>query len=150
MKLNSRGDFSLHYSCQHLGHCLSCTACSQACVHPSEIHTHKLNCSNLEKPETNMIQQNGNNQVENVRVSKPNQIRKMKCLFCGKDHQLGNCSLFLKRSPQQRTSIVRTLDLCYRCFSTHARNQCPSNNCILCGGLHNELLCYKVANKRNH
>lgn len=141
LKLLSRGDFMLHFCCNHLGYCLGCTACSQACIHPNEIHTHKLHCSTIGQPETKINQDNEVSPVER----KSKQLRKETCSFCGNDHQIRDCALFLKRSPQQRTTIIRSLELCYKCFSTHARNQCPNENCILCGGTHNELLCYKDA-----
>ncbi|XP_055619069.1 uncharacterized protein LOC129764228 [Toxorhynchites rutilus septentrionalis] len=65
-----------------------------------------------------------------------------RCQCCDQAHFLGNCSKFIKLSPQQRLDLVKMHRLCLNCLKTtaHSCQNCPSATCRKCNRKHNTLL----------
>ena len=66
-----------------------------------------------------------------------NEIRKNSCKVCKGEHYLNKCSAYLSLSPQDRLNKIKSLRLCFRCFSNqHMATSCSSNRFCFCKGPH--------------
>ncbi|KAK3704924.1 hypothetical protein QZH41_016749 [Actinostola sp. cb2023] len=64
------------------------------------------------------------------------------CQVCNGKHDLAKCSKFLKSSAEERSEVIRSNKLCFRCFKKgHVSADCQSNpSCEECGKRHHTLL----------
>lgn len=63
------------------------------------------------------------------------------CYFCGKNHPMYKCELFLKLNVVDRIAEVRKRTLCVNCFrDSHSSWQCRARKCVRCNKPHNVLL----------
>ncbi|XP_076660276.1 uncharacterized protein LOC143363596, partial [Halictus rubicundus] len=72
------------------------------------------------------------------------------CPVCKQSHYINQCTEFLKQSPRDRITTVKTLKGCLNCLnSTHFISQCRSSTCRKCGGKHHTLLHIDQSNVSN-
>ncbi|XP_076230264.1 uncharacterized protein LOC143176045 [Nomia melanderi] len=63
------------------------------------------------------------------------------CPLCTGDHQLYNCSSFLRLSPIERRAKIQDLHICFNCFTVgHRSIDCTRSLCKKCSKKHNTLL----------
>ena len=60
------------------------------------------------------------------------------CVLCEDVHALTDCPSFLAFSPDERATLCRNRNLCFRCIKPgHVARTCSSRvRCIVCGGSH--------------
>lgn len=89
------------------------------------------------------------NSPQNNLISKPRQSsnflvtqNKNCCLLCKADHHIYKCSLFQRKTPQERYNFVKQHNLCVNCISAqHTFRNCNSNSvCRECKSRHHTLL----------
>lgn len=66
----------------------------------------------------------------------------VKCIMCGGDHAIYQCSGFLNLSKPARLDSVRKKNICTNCLrsTNHGSSKCYAKGCKLCGAKHNTLL----------
>merc|ERR1712015_260086 len=64
------------------------------------------------------------------------------CVLCDKSHCISDCATFVALSPDERATVCRNNDLCFRCLrSGHVARACTSRGrCIVCGKPHHGAL----------
>lgn len=66
-----------------------------------------------------------------------------KCALCSQSHSIGRCEIFIKKSINDRRSVVVSKRLCFNCLGFHAVKDCTSDKrCNTCQGKHHTLLHY--------
>lgn len=74
-----------------------------------------------------------------------NDQEKIKCPLCKNNHDLKDCTKFLKMPASNRHMLVSSFRRCFRCLSSkHISSSCDSENmCNSCGEAHHSLLHFK-------
>ena len=64
------------------------------------------------------------------------------CILCDGSHRISECATFVALSPDERATVCRNNDLCFRCLrSGHVARACTSRGrCIVCGKPHHGAL----------
>jgi len=64
------------------------------------------------------------------------------CVLCDKSHRISECATFVAFSPDERATVCRNNNLCFRCLrSGHVARACTSRyRCIVCGKPHHAAL----------
>lgn len=64
------------------------------------------------------------------------------CYFCSRAHDLDNCELFSKRTPELKREFLREKNMCFACYGTgHLSKNCSNRQkCKHCGRLHRSAL----------
>merc|ERR1712015_466137 len=64
------------------------------------------------------------------------------CVLCDKSHRLSECATFVAFSPDERATVCRNNNLCFRCLrSGHVARACTSKKqCLVCGKPHHAAL----------
>merc|ERR1712015_207111 len=64
------------------------------------------------------------------------------CLLCEKPHNLSNCPTYKSASVDERSTLCRNKNICFKCLGIgHRAATCASGNlCLECGGVHHTSL----------
>ena len=64
------------------------------------------------------------------------------CLLCEKPHNLSSCPSYKSASVDERSTLCRNKNICFKCLGTgHRAVTCASSNlCLKCGGVHHTSL----------
>jgi hypothetical protein len=64
------------------------------------------------------------------------------CVLCDKSHRISECATFVAFSPDERATVCRNNNLCFRCLrSGHVARACTSRyRCLVCGKPHHAAL----------
>lgn len=60
------------------------------------------------------------------------------CYFCSRVHDMDNCELFSKKTPELKRELLREKNMCFACYGTgHLSKNCSNRRkCKHCGRLH--------------
>ncbi|XP_029157227.1 uncharacterized protein LOC114929730 [Nylanderia fulva] len=69
-------------------------------------------------------------------------VSKLACPLCQAAHFLSKCPQFLKKTPSQRSELIKSAHRCINCLSSkHAVQACPSKySCRICQNRHHSML----------
>lgn len=94
---------------------------------------------------------NDNFNCQSKKHEKPIYEKKLKCVHCNEAHTLYKCSVFGKKTVQERIDFAKSKKLCLNCFAdSHKTNECKSTfSCKTCKKRHNSLLHLETKNFNN-
>lgn len=71
------------------------------------------------------------------------------CKLCKENHPLFRCLKFRNMPVKERWLKARDVKVCLKCLGNHGKEECKFNQCPVCNGKHNRLLCYEDKKRRN-
>lgn len=97
------------------------------------------------KPEPKKFQK----RVSVFHVEEKRKNREKSCKLCKENHPLYRCMTFRNMPVKERWMNARDAKVCLKCLGNHGKEDCKFNQCPVCNGKHNRLLCYEDEKKRN-
>jgi len=100
---------------------------------PSRVYSARAAVQPPQKSSYEMKNMNNNHSDNDIEASYPRY-----CLLCEKPHNLSNCPSYKSASVDERSTLCRNKNICFKCLGTgHRAANCASGTlCIRCGGIH--------------